>query len=260
MTSVRTGASQVVTPFPGEPVGWMMEQAGAEFFHVLDRLPASRRRPRPEGEVRGRRCRACQRKTSSASTTRTWPSCSGLRSSRRQSAGEEAHVVARVDYGAREGGRRQPHEVALAGVRAKGHPHQLRLAGAGEHRPVARGKGSQRPSGDVPWHRCRHRSPADRRRDGRNSSGRFTTPKRSRAGSALGIGADGRMSPERELRDRRRPDQDHVTSRLTGAGPVAACQDCASATPRRGHSRGRSSRPPPSPRHLPTLSTSTESD
>ena len=41
------------TPFPGEEVGWMIEQAGAELFMFSTDYPASRGRPRPAGEVRG---------------------------------------------------------------------------------------------------------------------------------------------------------------------------------------------------------------
>ena len=40
------------TPFPTEPVGWMIEQAGDRAVLLLVRLPAPRRRPRPARPVR----------------------------------------------------------------------------------------------------------------------------------------------------------------------------------------------------------------
>jgi hypothetical protein len=59
------------TPFPGEPVGWMMEQACAELFM----LPTSRI---PRAVATRRRSSSAMldvsAPTSSASTTRTWPS------------------------------------------------------------------------------------------------------------------------------------------------------------------------------------------
>ena len=62
------------TPFAGEPVGWMIEQAGADLFMF------STDYPHPEG---GRDPLAKfeeamptpPRTTRTASTTRTWPSC-----------------------------------------------------------------------------------------------------------------------------------------------------------------------------------------
>ena len=67
------------TPFPGEPVGWMIEQAGDDLFMF------STDYPHPEG---GRdplakfeeAMPACPTRPSTASTTRTWPTCSARRS------------------------------------------------------------------------------------------------------------------------------------------------------------------------------------
>ena len=65
--------------------------------------------------------------------------------------------------------------------------------------------------GRSPGHRCRHRSRADRRGHGRNSEWAVHDARRGRdAGSAPRIGANGQRH-RRELRDRRRPHQDHVT-------------------------------------------------
>ena len=77
----------------------------------------------------------------------------------------------------REGRAREPHEVALAGIRATGHPRERGVARAGEHRPVAGrprsgGNGRGRPAG-VDVDTARENVVAG---IGGFATGRFTTP------------------------------------------------------------------------------------
>ena len=46
--------------------------------------------------------------------------------------------AATVDYGVAKAAVREPQQVALTGVRPEGHPRELRLAGTGQHRSMAR--------------------------------------------------------------------------------------------------------------------------
>ena len=75
--------------------------------------------------------------------------------------------AATVDYGVGQGRGREPQQVARAGVRAQGDPRELRLAGPGQHRPVARRARRRRHDRKRHRRRCRH-GPRDRRREHRD--------------------------------------------------------------------------------------------
>ena len=75
----------------------------------------------------------------------------------------------------RQGGPGQPGEVALAGVRAEGHPRQLGLPRPGRHRPLARRARRRRDRRHGDRHRRRHR-PRDRSSPGSAASPPATSP------------------------------------------------------------------------------------
>ena len=162
----------------------------------------------------------------------------GLRSDRQRRLGQRVLPARRRHDRLRrgQGGGREPQQVALAGVRAEGHPRQLRLPGTG--RAPTSGSATHGVAATVANATGVDADTSATTAAAAIATGRSPRRRRSRRWSRSSPPTH-RQRHRRQLRDRRRPDQDDLTGIAAAAAAAgntrsrscAACHVLASTNP-----------------------------